>query len=77
MLRCAASFVTAAYVHIRLVSQDLRALPAELLTKPFQRRHFSTIYEFFNHDGFVKSPDAQVALHPLSWGVRLCTLHPS
>jgi hypothetical protein len=30
MRRCAASFVTAAYAKVRLISQDLRALPAEL-----------------------------------------------
>jgi hypothetical protein len=34
MLRCAASFVTAAYVNVRLIPHDLRALPAELFTKP-------------------------------------------
>jgi len=34
MLRCAASFVTAAYVKVRLIPQDLRALPAELFTQP-------------------------------------------
>jgi hypothetical protein len=48
MLRCAASFVTAAYVYIRLVPQDLRSLPAELFTMPSQIKHFSTIYEFVN-----------------------------
>jgi hypothetical protein len=30
MLRCAASFVIAAYVKVRLTPHDLRALPAEL-----------------------------------------------
>jgi hypothetical protein len=34
MLRCAASFVVAAYALVRLTPQDLRALPAELFTKP-------------------------------------------
>jgi hypothetical protein len=33
MLRCAASFVIAAYAEVRLIPQDLRALPAELFTK--------------------------------------------
>jgi hypothetical protein len=32
MLRCAASFVIAAYAEVRLNPQDLRALPAELFT---------------------------------------------
>jgi hypothetical protein len=31
MLRCAASFVTAAYVKVRLIPQDLRALPLAFL----------------------------------------------
>jgi hypothetical protein len=34
MLRCAASFVIAAYAEVRLIPHDLRALPAELFTKP-------------------------------------------
>jgi len=35
MLRCAASFVVAAYKKVRLTPHDLRALPAEHFTKPF------------------------------------------
>ena len=35
MLRCAASLVIAAYEKIRLIPQDLRALPLELLKKSF------------------------------------------
>jgi hypothetical protein len=31
MLRCAASFVVAAYPKVRLTSQELRALPANFL----------------------------------------------
>jgi hypothetical protein len=31
MLCCAASFVTAAYYYVRLIPQDLRALPADVL----------------------------------------------
>jgi hypothetical protein len=31
MLRCAASFVVAAYPKVRLTPQDLRALPANFL----------------------------------------------
>jgi hypothetical protein len=46
MLRCAASFVTAAYDQVCLVPQDLRALPAELFTQPSFSAHFSTYYEF-------------------------------
>jgi hypothetical protein len=34
MRRCASSFVTAEYEKVRLMTQDLRALPADLLTKP-------------------------------------------
>jgi hypothetical protein len=36
MLRCAASFVIAAYAKVRLIPQDWRALPLELFTKPPQ-----------------------------------------
>jgi len=35
MLRCAASFVTSTYKRVRLIPQDLRALPMELFAKPF------------------------------------------
>jgi hypothetical protein len=45
MLRCAASFVIAAYLKVRLIPQDLRALPAELFTKPSKWAYFSTFYE--------------------------------
>src|SRR4030043_1279622 len=34
MLRCASPFVVAAYAEVRLTPQGLRALPAELFTKP-------------------------------------------
>jgi hypothetical protein len=34
MLRCAVSCVIAAYDKVRLIPQDLRALPQELFTKP-------------------------------------------
>jgi hypothetical protein len=33
MLRCASSFVTAAYVKVGLILQDSRALPLELFMK--------------------------------------------
>jgi hypothetical protein len=42
MLRCAASFVVAAYGKLRLTPHNLRALPAELFTKPSISAHFLT-----------------------------------
>jgi hypothetical protein len=39
MLRCAASFVVAADSQVRLTPQDLRALPADLFTKPSISAH--------------------------------------
>jgi len=45
MLRCASSFVIAAYVYVRLTPQDSRALPAELFTEPSNLACFSTFYE--------------------------------
>jgi hypothetical protein len=42
MLRCAASFVIAAYAKkVRLIPQDWRALPLELFTKPSQSDDFT------------------------------------
>jgi hypothetical protein len=38
----------AAYAEVRLIPQDLRALPAELFTKP-SVAIFLTFYEFVNH----------------------------
>jgi hypothetical protein len=46
MPRCAVSFVIAAYVKVRLIPQDLRALPAELFIKPSFLANFSTFFEF-------------------------------
>src|SRR3989339_2023039 len=43
MLRCASSFVVAAYDKVRLTPQDSRALPAELFTKPARKQGF---YDF-------------------------------
>jgi hypothetical protein len=48
MLRCAASFVIAAYSQVRLIPQDLRALPAELFTQPSRIKVFAPFYEFVN-----------------------------
>ena len=45
MLRCASSFVIAAYEKVRLTPQDLRALPAELFTEPSNLVCFLTFYE--------------------------------
>jgi hypothetical protein len=46
MLRCAASIVIAAYAKVRLVPQNLRALPAELFTQPSHSAHFLNFYGF-------------------------------
>ena len=43
MLRCAASKLIAAYANVRLIPQDLRALPAELFKKPSQFQGFLPI----------------------------------
>jgi hypothetical protein len=43
MLRCASSFVVAAYGKVRLTPQASRALPAELFTKPSRKQDF---YDF-------------------------------
>jgi hypothetical protein len=52
MLRCAASFVIAAYVKVRLIPRDLCALPAELFTQPPFSAHFSAFYvRFFKLPG--------------------------
>jgi hypothetical protein len=48
MLRCAASFVTAAYAKIRITPQDLRVLPAALFTKPSILAGFLNFCEFVN-----------------------------
>jgi hypothetical protein len=45
MLCCAASFVIAAYVTIRLIPHDLRASPAELFTKPSKLQLFFRIID--------------------------------
>jgi hypothetical protein len=40
MLRCAASFVIAAYIQVRLIPQALHALPAALSAKSSISAHF-------------------------------------
>src|SRR3989339_559880 len=44
MLRCASSFVVAAYVYVRLTPQDSRALPAELFAKPARKQGFFRLF---------------------------------
>ena len=50
MLRCAASLVIAAYVQVRLIPWDLRALPLGLFTMSSKSIHYSTFYKFINND---------------------------
>jgi hypothetical protein len=54
MLRCASSFVIAAYTTVRLVPQDSRALPADILRS---RPDFNTLLmncESIKHDIFLE-----------------------
>jgi len=46
-LRCAASFVIAAYGKERLIPQALRALPLELFAKPFQIGSFADLLRIY------------------------------
>ena len=46
MLRCASSFVVAAYAQVRLTPHDLRALPQGAFYVAVIVAHFSTFYEF-------------------------------
>jgi hypothetical protein len=39
---------------VRLIPQDLRALPANLFTKPSKMANFSTFYGFINYCGYKK-----------------------
>jgi len=48
MLRCASSFVIAAYAKVRLIPQDSRALPADFLRSRPQFKAFETFYESVN-----------------------------
>jgi hypothetical protein len=48
MLRCASSFVIAAYAKVRLIPQDLRALPAAFLRSRPIFSTFKTFYEIVN-----------------------------
>jgi len=45
MLRCASSFVIAAYTAVRLIPQDSRALPADFLRSRPKFKAFATFYE--------------------------------
>jgi hypothetical protein len=60
MLCCAASFVIAAYPKVRLILQDLRALPANIL----QSRPQLDFYVGINVDGFVKTGSCCDATNP-------------
>jgi len=62
MLRCAASFVIAAYDEVRLIPQDLRALPAELFSRLSKLAIFSTFYEFIK-SGLVPKPVRRISSH--------------
>jgi hypothetical protein len=64
MLRCAALFVIAAYVHIRLIPHDLRASPAELFAQPSSLAHFRLFVNSSIH--FISAFP-----HPLSRSGRL------
>ena len=56
MLCCAASLVIAAYAEVRLIPRDLRALPAELFTKPSKFASFLTFYETNNNNMEIMIP---------------------
>jgi hypothetical protein len=53
MLRCTVSFVIAAYVNVRRIPQDLRALPAELFTKSSNLDNYPTFCEFIISEGLT------------------------
>jgi hypothetical protein len=64
MLRYASSFVTAAYKKVRLIPQDLRALPADFFTKP------STHHNSFPIGGETKTQDRKmVTVEEEGWAV--------
>jgi hypothetical protein len=52
MLRCASSFVIAAYAKIRLIPQDSRALPANFLRSRPIFETFKTLYEAVGREAF-------------------------
>jgi len=51
MLRCAASFVVAAYATVRLIPQDLRALPATFLRSRPECKAFVSFCESVKDKG--------------------------
>jgi hypothetical protein len=53
MPRCAAAFVIAAYVNVRRIPQELRALPAELFTKSSNLDNYPTFCEFIINKGMT------------------------
>jgi hypothetical protein len=53
---------------VRLIPQDLRAMPAALFTKPSYLASFSTFYEFIKEVGFEeKNSPAFVSLGCPDW----------
>jgi hypothetical protein len=50
MLRCASSFVIAAYATVRLIPHDSRALPADFLRSRPQFKAFETFCDVVNND---------------------------
>jgi hypothetical protein len=55
MLRCASSFVIAAYAKVRLIPQDSRALPAAFLRSRPIFTTFKTFYEVANLEEMEKN----------------------
>ena len=55
MLRCASSFVIAAYAKVRLIPQDSRALPAAFLRSRPIFMTFKTFYEVVLYDSLEKN----------------------
>ena len=67
MLRCASSFVIAAYAKVRLIPQDSRALPAAFLRSRPIFSTFKTFYEIVNFGNFMS-----IMILPKN---NLCTTH--
>ena len=79
MLRCASSFVIAAYTKVRLIPQDLRALPADILRSRPIFATFKIFYEFIILEA-LPPPIRQCVFfltHPLPAGRTHFTLCPS
>ncbi len=59
----------AAYTEVRLIPQDLRALPAELFTKPSEFAIFLTFYEFIIFTGHETEGKSTAALLIISFNL--------